>query len=109
MIISLVQAPISLIEWVHSSKIVLKKNELYHDQLYPSEGDRVANENGFLKDAGQKLPFIEQVNFRIIKEDQTRWLNFLAEKVDYIGVPKDNFSNTLTANGELTPDLKRKG
>ena len=52
---------------------------------------------------------MDKVNFRIIKEDQTRWLNFLAEKVDYIGVPKDNFSNTLTTNGELTPELKQKG
>ena len=44
----------------------------------------------------------------IIKEDQPRWLNFLAKKIDFAIVPKDNFSVAFTPNGSLNDDLIKK-
>ena len=45
----------------------------------------------------------------IIKEDQPRWLNFLKGKVDYVGVPKDNFETAVTPDKGLSEELAKKG
>jgi len=91
-------------KWNKSSLLILKKNPSYHDSYFPSKGDRYSYENNLLKDAGKKLPFIDQINFKIIEESQTRWLNFLKGNVDLIVLTKDNFSIALDKDGALKND-----
>lgn len=96
-----------------------KKNPKYWEVVYPSEGAPGDKEAGLLADAGKKLPFVDQVNVRVITEEQPRWLHFLKGEIDSSGIPKDNFSKAVKAadaskpisldNIELMPELKEKG
>ncbi|MBA2403500.1 MAG: hypothetical protein H0V66_01905 [Bdellovibrionales bacterium] len=77
----------------------------YNSSVYPSEGDRWAQENELLKDAGAKLPFVEKVRLVVIKETQTDWLNFLKKKIDLIILTKDHYDVALTKDGKLKPEI----
>ena len=102
--------PFYLDKWVKLSSVKLKKFPHYRDSFYPKEGDRLANSKGLLKDSGQKIPFVDGINLSILKEDQTRWLNFLSNKVDLLSnIPKDNYSSAVTPDIELQDELKKKG
>lgn len=79
----------------------------YASSVYPSEGDRWAQENGLLKDAGAKLPFVEKIRLVVIKETQTDWLNFLKKKIDLIILTKDHYDVALTQDGKLKPEITK--
>jgi oligopeptide transport system substrate-binding protein len=83
----------------------LKKFSNYTTSVYPTQGDRYSNENNLLRDAGKKLPFIEDVDLVVIKEAQTDWLNFLKQKIDLINLTKDHYHVALTPEGKLKPEL----
>ena len=100
--------PYLLDRWIKSSKITLKKFDQYHENYYPQLGDRFANQGKLLKDAAKRIPFIDIIEFNIIKESQTRWLNFLSKKIDLLELPKDNFSSVIDERGMLKPELKEK-
>ncbi len=97
--------PYKLDSWKKNSHLKLLKNEFYHQSRYPAKGDRFAYENDLLKDAGEKLPFINQINFKIIKEAQTRWLNFKSGNIDLMVLTKDHFSLALDATGKLNQEF----
>lgn len=99
--------PFILDSWKPLSGLKIKKNPNYRDVFYPKQGDRMANSKGLLNDSGKKIPFIDGVNFHIIKESQTRWLNFRSKKIDVLVIPKDNYSNAIGASGELTDELRK--
>ncbi|MEW6040968.1 MAG: ABC transporter substrate-binding protein [Elusimicrobiota bacterium] len=102
--------PYRLKNWVRNSIIAFEKNPGYRKgEKYPSKGEPDDEKNGFLNDAGKKIPFIDTVEFHIFLEDQPMWLNFLKGKIDCSGIPKDNFSSAITPNKELVPKLKKKG
>jgi oligopeptide transport system substrate-binding protein len=88
-----------------SQQVTLKKNKDYVTSVYPSQGDRYAHENGLLKDAGAKLPFVENIKLVVIKEAQTAWLNFLKNKIDMINLTKDHYHVALTPEGKLKPEI----
>jgi oligopeptide transport system substrate-binding protein len=83
----------------------LQKFNDYKSSVYPSDGDRYAQENGMLKDAGAKLPFTEKVRLVVIKEAQTDWLNFMSKKIDLINLTKDHYAVALTNEGKLKPEV----
>jgi len=96
--------------WNRLSGLSLKRNPHYHENRYPSEGDRLANSKGLLKDSGKKLPFIDGIEFKIMKESQTRWLNFLSQKIHVLSnIPKDNYDAALSPRGDLSKSLQKKG
>jgi ABC-type transport system substrate-binding protein len=95
-------------EYVRGSRIVLEKNPSFRGELYPRDGDEEARKAGLLVDAGKSLPFVEEVTFRIFKEDQPRWLSFSKGLLDVSGIPKDNFSSVVE-RGELRPEMASKG
>lgn len=88
-----------------SQHVTLRKNKEYVTSVYPSQGDRYAHENGLLKDAGAKLPFVENIKLVVIKEAQTAWLNFLKNKIDMINLTKDHYHVALTPEGKLKPEI----
>lgn len=90
-----------------AQEVVLKKNPDYITSTYPSEGDRYANENKLLRDAGAKLPFVANVKLVVIKEAQTDWLNFLKKKTDMINLTKDHYQLALTPDGKLRPEIAK--
>ncbi|MBC96206.1 MAG: hypothetical protein CME63_00510 [Halobacteriovoraceae bacterium] len=101
--------PFMLKKWNHLSGVSLVRNPDYHESYYPSQGDRFAHSRGLLKDAGKKIPFLDGINFRIMKESQTRWLNFLSKKIHILqNIPKEIYDTALTPQGTLTEELKKK-
>ncbi|MBK23698.1 MAG: hypothetical protein CME70_06800 [Halobacteriovorax sp.] len=101
--------PFMLSEWVASSKLTIKRYPQYREAFYPRQGDRMANSRNLLTDAGKKIPFLDTVQYHIIKEAQTRWLNFRSKKIDLLIVPKDNFRTAIDPSGKITKDLSDEG
>lgn len=100
--------PYQLDKWESSIRLKLKKNINYRKEFYPGQGDRIANSRKLLADSGKVIPFIEKVEYNVYKEAQTRWLNFKAKKIDYLVIPKDNYSSAVDPNGNLTSELKEE-
>ncbi len=100
--------PYKLNTWKKNSIIKLERNDDYHESYYPSKGDRFTNEKKLLADSGKKLPFIDKINFHIIKEAHTRWLNFNSKKIDLIVLTKDHFPLALDGKGNLNEDYKKQ-
>lgn len=91
-----------------AQEVVLKKNPDYKTSVYPAQGDRFAHENGLLKDAGAKLPFVTNVRFQVIEETQTEWLNFMSKKIDMVNLMKDQYPLALTEEGTLREEILEK-
>jgi len=96
-------------EWRRGSKIVLEKNPSYRTVLYPAIGTNEERSKGLLESSGKAIPFIDEIHFDIFKEEQPRWLSFLASNLDITGIPKDNFVDTIDASGDLKNDYIKKG
>ncbi len=99
--------PFELVSWDNNLKIKLKKFTDYHDQRYPSSGDQFSHKNNLLKDSQQKLPFLDSIEFNVIKEAQSRWLNFKSKKIDIIVLTREHFPLALNAQGHLNEDIKK--
>jgi len=97
--------PFKLDHWRKLSSIKISRFEGYRDAKYPSQGDRLSNKLNLLQDSGKKIPFLNAVHFNIMKEGQTRWLNFRAKKIDLLSLPKDNYSSAIGKDGSLTDEL----
>ncbi len=94
-------------------EMVLVKNENYHGETYPTEGEPSDREAGFLEDAGKPMPFLDEIVFKLEKEAIPRWNKFLQGYYDLSGITSDSFDQAviLTAEGraELTGTMKEKG
>ncbi len=100
--------PFRLKNWRRGSYLELVRNENWRGQTYPSEGAPGDAEAGLLDDAGKPLPFADRVIFRIIEEDQPRWLLFMRGELDMSGIPKDNFEEAVGAAGQDLTDSMRQ-
>ena len=91
-----------------SNKIVYTKNPNYRKKTFPCDSSPLYKH---MTDAycGRPVPFVEKVVVNIMVESQPRWLNFQKGKLDYIGVPKDNFASTIPDAKNLSPDYAKKG
>ena len=92
-----------------SNKITYLKNPNFREMYYPTEASEEFKAQGFLKDAGKRLPLVDKITVNIIIEDQPRWLNFQKGNLDYISVPKDNHESAVTPNNGVSEELKAKG
>ncbi|MCB9094579.1 MAG: hypothetical protein H6621_05870 [Halobacteriovoraceae bacterium] len=80
--------PFILKEFSRSHRIIIQKFSSYHDP---------------------ELPKVETFEFPIIKEAQTRWLNFLKNKIDFFAVTTDHFNVALNPDASLKEGLQDKG
>ncbi len=95
-------------------RIVLERNPFYHDFRYPEEGTPQDAREGRLQDAGQKLPFLDQVVFHWEPEALPAWTKFTQGYYDFSGLPADMFHQALAlppGGGELglSPEMARRG
>ncbi len=97
--------PYFITHYNQNQEVLLKKNPHYISSTYPTQGDRYANEKSLLKDAGAKLPFIENIRLTVMKETQTAWLNFMKKKIDIMTLSKDHYHVALTPEGKLKPEI----
>lgn len=100
--------PYKMISWQKSSSFKMTKFLSYHEEKFPSQGDRYSFEHKLVSDAGKRLPFIKNITFHIMKEGQTRWLNFRKKKIDIVVLTKDYFMVALDKSGELSKEFKQE-
>jgi len=94
--------------WHRGVYLEAVRNPNYYAVYYPSEGMDEDAEAGLLADAGKRLPFIDRIIWRIMEEDQPRWLMLMRGDIDLNSIPKDNFGQAV-AFGDLTPEMKQRG
>ncbi len=93
-------------------RMVLERNENYHEELYPSEGSPGDKEKGLLADAGKKLPFLEKAVYVKEIEFIPRWNKFLQGYYDVSAISSDVFDSaiSLTLEGAtLSESMKEQG
>lgn len=101
--------PYRLKRWVKGSYIEAERNPTYREEFYPSEGEPGDAAAGLLADAGQRVPFIDRIIWRIVEEDQPRWLLLMRGQIDLNSIPKDNFGQAVSAGKTLTEAMIRRG
>ncbi len=94
-------------------RMVLSRNENFHAEFYPQDGENHDKENGLLKDAGKRLPFIDKVIYMLEKETIPYWNKFLQGYYDASGISSDSFDQAVHFIGEgdakLTDAMAEKG
>jgi oligopeptide transport system substrate-binding protein len=89
-----------------TNELVLEKYPHYHETFYPAEGDRYANSRGLLKDSGEKIPFVDNLIFKIVKNNQTRYEMFIKNELDFIVLPQEFYSQVFDDVGSLKEKIK---
>lgn len=99
--------PFILKSWRFNSEIVYERNPNFRDERFPTS-DKPEHAR-FKHLMGKRLPIADKVVFRIIKEGQTEFLEFLQGNLDVAGIDKDQFSAAVSPQSEVTPMLAEKG
>lgn len=94
--------------WIDNKFYDLAKNPDYRLEFYPSVGDRYANVQNLLDSSKQKIPFINQVHFYVLKGEKERWDRFVGNELDIITVPKSYIPQLFDERGELSKGLAAK-
>ena len=82
--------------------IKLHANPFYRGRPDANPGDEIA--------ADRRLPRTKFIQFRYFDEDLPRWFTLRQGLLDYMGtIPKETFSQAVSATGELTEEMKRDG
>jgi ABC-type transport system substrate-binding protein len=96
--------------WQRGVYIELVRNENWRGDVFPSEGSQEDIESGLLTDAGKPIPFADRIIWRVIEEDQPAWLLFMRGEIDAMGIPKDNFNESVNLRSmEETEEMKTRG
>ncbi|MFW5960551.1 MAG: ABC transporter substrate-binding protein [Chitinivibrionales bacterium] len=107
--------PYTLETWKRKWKIILERNPLFRDEFYPdsgeprSEGYNGDQAEGLLKDAGEKVPFIDHIRYRFIEEEYSSWMMFLSRRVDAASIPREAFNSFVTPDKNLADKWKEQG
>lgn len=87
-------------------RLVFTKNPTFREKFYPTEASPEFSH--MLVDAGKKVPFLDKIIVNVMVEALPAWLKFNKGEIDYLNIPKDNFSAAITDN-KLSKDLLEKG
>ncbi|MDP8236070.1 MAG: ABC transporter substrate-binding protein [Candidatus Erginobacter occultus] len=101
--------PFKLAGNFRSNRFSMVRNENFREEFYPDRASPELERLGLLADAGRPIPFIDRIEWTIIEESQPYWLAFLAGKIDSAGIPKDNFSQAITPDRELSEAMEARG
>ena len=105
--------PYMLTENNPNSRMVLTRNPNFRAETYPCAGELDDQNQGYLADCGQTLPFIEQAVFTLEKESIPYWNKFLQGYYDASGISSDSFDQAVQMNVggniELSDEMQAKG
>lgn len=94
-------------------EMILRRNKNFSHETFPTEGEETDIKDGLLEDAGKKLPFMDEIVFKLEKEAIPRWNKFLQGYYDNSGITTDSFDQAVTVSvagrAELTGMMKEKG
>ncbi len=101
--------PYRLATLVPNVRIELTRWQGWRDERYPDTGEPSDAGAGLLADAGQKLPFIDRLEFTCLQADQPAWLMFLQGGFDSVGIPSANWSEVIGPDRNLRPEMAAQG
>ena len=88
---------------------VLEQNDKFHEEYYPSSGDRYANTEDLLTSSKERLPFLKKISFQVIPDEEQRWEEFRKGKIDILNVPKRYLIHLATPNSKINQEFISKG
>lgn len=86
-----------------------KKFQAFHEEYYPSSGDRYANTEELLKSSKERLPFIENVEFRVVHGEEKRWSEFVDGNIDILDVPKKQLIKLSNPSSQTNLKFREDG
>ncbi len=106
-----------LVENNPNKQMRLRVNPNYHEERYPvlDHNEIQASDlpKELLKDAGKKLPFIQEIIYALEKENIPLWNKFLQGYYDASGISSEAFDQAVqissTGNMGLSAEMKEKG
>ena len=105
--------PYRMASFVAHKEIVLVRNENYRAAFYPTEGEPGDEAQGFLDDAGARLPFIDRAVYKLDKESIPRWSKFLQGYYETSFIATEVFDQVVQFDAEggldLSPQLEERG
>jgi oligopeptide transport system substrate-binding protein len=86
--------------------MVLTKNKNYF-MNYPESGEEQDKEKGLLDDAKKQLPLVDEVHIHYIPESQPTMLKFKREKLAWVALDRDNYSQMAHMDNSGKSSLKK--
>lgn len=96
-------------------KIRLVRNTEFRPDFYPSEGQPPSADYpgdsalGLLADAGKRVPFIDEIDYRYVDEQYTSWMMFLSKQADVASIPRETFQSVVRPDKQLTDEWAQRG
>ncbi|HLC16227.1 MAG TPA: ABC transporter substrate-binding protein, partial [Thermodesulfovibrionia bacterium] len=87
-----------------NKEIILVRNENYHEDYYPGEGDE-SDPAELISDKGKRLPFIDKLVMKLEKEAIPRWNKFLQGYFDASGIAEETFDSVIQFSVEGEAEL----
>ncbi|MEO1008915.1 MAG: ABC transporter substrate-binding protein [Planctomycetota bacterium] len=97
-------------EWRPKQSFTVVRNPEYRTAYYPSDGWSSEDESrGLAEPAGQRIPFVDRLEFSMYVEDNPLWLKFDQGELAYIELPYDFFESAFNKRTKrLNRDLRRR-
>lgn len=96
--------------WQRGVYIELERNENWRGDEYPVQGTAEQAQAGLLADAGNPIPIVDRIIWRVIEEDQPAWMLLMRGELDGSGIPKDNFSDAVNIGSMIeSQDMRDRG
>lgn len=97
-------------DWQRNIGAIVYRNPNYHVDYYPTEAMPGDAELGLTEAAGERIPFLDAIEFGFFTERQPMWLEFKAGKLDYVTVPQAAFEEAFSRRTkELRRSFSRQG
>jgi len=104
--------PFILEDFIPKKHLKLRRNPNYHEVLYPAESEWTSDDRRerLHRAAGQRVPFLDRLEFTMFVEDQPMWLRFSEGSIGYTQVPAEYFEQAFDARTKrLKPEMRSKG
>lgn len=104
--------PFVLDEWIPKKSLTLNRNPVYHDVRYPArdEWSREDRRARMHRAAGERVPFVDRIEFTMFVEDNPMWLQFRAGNIAYTEVPDEYFAEAFDKRtGQLREEMAEQG
>lgn len=101
--------PYRFVQWARGRLIRFARHEGYNATRFPESGWPAEQDALLSPLAGAALPFVDEVQFAVIREAIPAWLLFRQGYLDRSGVNKDVFNSVITAGQTLSEEFIRRG
>lgn len=97
-------------DWIRGKQLDVYRNPNFHDDYYPSEWMPEDEALGLHLPAGQRVPFVDKIEFTFYVESQPMWLRFKEGSLDFTTVGQAQFEEAFSRRTkELNRTWARKG